>query len=344
MKPINVKNVPYSEWNKVIDSVKNYRYHDFKSWIFWLAVIGFGCGIIGFTLAILNMTLPSNENASIFEATWARLWFGIFHYFTNQTNLILLIYYLLFFFFFKTFIFKRKDLTAIVCLYINLVMFSYWFIMFPQWLKGDMFDNSIYGIIQTMLFHLVTPIIFNCFVFFGANYPLKKIKNPLNRIYTRHFIWIPIVYIFIYSIYTVVINFISLPPQIFRPDLIDQLKDHYYVSVYGSLTNFNSACFNIKYVGTEIEINKDSTGNILNTLHVFAILFLYVLILVTIMKVNNYLTTPKAMLMDINESNNQYIKTQQNILTKYSIQLEKEYCKNKKCLTVKKDVKRTKKR
>lgn len=329
MHRIKIKSIPNKEWKKIIDSVHHYRYHDFKSWIFWLGFSGFIIGLAGYTLAILNVTLPNNRDTSLFDVMWARLWFGIFHFFTNQTNLLMIIYYFLFFFFFKTWIFKKKNFTIVVCLYANLVMLSYWLVMFPQWISGNMFDKSIYGIIYTTLFHLVTPVIFDLFVFFGANYPLKKIKNPLNRIYTRNFMWIPLIYIVIYSIYAVSINFVSLPSDIFRDDIVAKKilePNHYYISVYGALTNFNSLCYNPKYLPDgEILFDESSHGSLVNTLNGFAILFLYVTILYSITKLNNFLVTPKAMIEEINKSNEQYIKKQQWILGKYSLELEKDY-------------------
>jgi hypothetical protein len=95
--------------------------------------------------------------------------------------------------------------------------------------------------IETILVHLLTPVLFVVFAIFAMKYPRPDIKRTLK-------FWTNLAFAFIYPLiyftYVVAINFIAMPSSIFMEPYASQLSYGYsYVSVYSLLTDYNPKCF-----------------------------------------------------------------------------------------------------
>ncbi len=313
------------EYQKVFKISDRYRHHNPKSTVFILALIGLFFGLTAVGLSIANILIPGNEYQTLFKVTWAKLWFGMFHYFTVQGNTLTIIFYLMWLTLFKTWIFRKRNFNLAICLYMNIIMTVYWVVMFPQWITGGMFDTSVIGIISTIIFHLVCPLIMNVFTFLGVNYPYHE-KNPINRIYSNHFVYACLIYVILYAIYCVTINFIPLPINCYRDDqqTIVHLSNMNYITVYGSLTNFNPNCPNAIYVSGKLMIDIESKGSMINATNGFAVIAVYVFFYILITRLNNKLSTPKMMIQKLKELKNNHWDEYQKLVINYAKECQKQ--------------------
>ena len=289
------------------------RKHNFKSSTFWLAILGLVLGITTITINIWNVLSPANEYLTVYGATWSKILFDSLGYFTQQSNTIVIITYILFLTCFRTKIFNSRNLLVAAGIYINLTMTTYWFLMFPEWIMGTLSTYAWWTIFTTISFHLFCPVIYDLFLFINVNYPYKKIKNPMNRIHSKYFVPSVLIYIALYSMFLVMINFIRLPEDAFRTTIFDLdgqpifselVKSHPYASIYNVLTNFNQDCWNIRYFNPtfpELGVcyNTNSYGQILYMLLIFPLLIILGGNLVWVIVVNNHKATPKTMRIDV---------------------------------------------
>ncbi len=295
------------------------RCHNTKSPVFLLSVCGLLVGVAGICMHIVPMLLDSFSESYVFNNFLCNFWFHFLSFFTNQTNVLVTIYYFLFIFMFKTPIFDNRKLTISICIYINLVGVTYWLIMFPTWLTGEQLNKISYKIVATLIFHLISPIIFNFFCFVEPNYPYgKEVKTSRNVIFgIKKYSFCLLVYLAIYSFYVIAINFIELPENIFRPE-IDPGNDHRFWSVYGKITNFNKNAYNLIEIDGKPEYDLSSEGSIFMLVMLFVMTFLFFFIENLVILFNNSLTLPHLMKVDLKRNKKEYKNKIQKIYDKYS--------------------------
>ena len=312
------------------------RKHNIKSSTFWLAWVGLLLGLACCMINIWNILLPENANLSVYGAVWSKLLFNFFGYFTQQSNIIVIFAYFLFLTCFRTKIFNNRNLLVAVGIYINTTMITYWLVMFPEWVMGTLSTYSWWSIFSTLAFHLFCPIIYDLFLLINVNYPYKKIKNPMNRIHTKHFVIYVLIYTVIYAIFAVMINFIRLPVSAFRTDVRDldgnlvnlMIEHHPYASIYNIITNFNQQCWNIVYfnplhpdLGVCFDVN--SKGQIFYILLVFPVGIILAANFIWIIWVNNHKSTPNSMRIDVLRESVMINEEDKKIYRKHLMNFEK---------------------
>lgn len=322
------------------------REHNHLSITYISAWIGFLLGIITCAINIINIMLPINAHASVYNGVW-KLLFDFFGYFTTQSNILVILAYLFFLTMFKTRIFNSRNFVLAVGIYINLTMVTYWTIMLPQWIMHELDSYLWWSIFCSISFHLACPIIYDLFLLSNINYPCKKIKNPLNRIHSHFFPWMLLIYPICYILWVVLINFTKLPESAFRPDVCSITgaplfpgiligKDHAYASIYNQITNFNPKCFIVKYgYGDDPNIacyDDSSGGNILYALIGGPVGFVLFVNYIWIVSFNNFFTTPKEMRKELHHKYKTYESQNATIFSKYV----GNFCKELKVTNLKK--------
>ncbi|WEK82845.1 MAG: hypothetical protein L3I91_01765 [Mycoplasma sp.] len=284
--------------NKQIHQLtKPYRIHKYKSWTYIFSWIGFLFVITGIILSIVINTNPIYSKHNLFSAVWAQLLFGVFSYLTTQGNLMILIYWICFLFFFSSKLFANHFFSVFIWSYANFVMLAYWAIVFPSWISGGSFDNSVIGITTSLIQHLVCPILFNVVMICGSKYPYQTKEVITNYLYDWKLIgWLSL-YAIVYLVYVIAINFIPIPVSAFRSDLQNNytnLNGHNFISVYGSFTNFNINCWNTKYdENLNLVFDTNTGGHTYNIGFVFGILVFYELLAFLTWISNNMLCVSK---------------------------------------------------
>ena len=314
---------------KFNDLVK--RKHNYSSVTYICAWVGFLIGITTCAINVTNIMLPINAQASVYNGAW-KLLFDFFGYFTTQSNILVIFTYLLFLTMFRTRLFNTRNFVLVVGIYINLTMMTYWTIMLPQWIMHELDTYLWWSIFSSISFHLICPIIYDIFLLSNINYPCKKIKNPLNRIYSRFFLWSLLIYPICYVLWVIIINFTKLPESAFRPDVFSVTgvplcphvligEDHAYASIYNQITNFNPKCFIIKYgYGDNPNIacyDDSSGGNILYILVETPITFILLINYVWIVSFNNHFSTPKEMTKELHHQYKIYESQNAAVFSKY---------------------------
>ncbi len=314
---------------KFNDLVK--REHNRLSVTYISAWIGLISGILTCAINVTNIMLPINAYTSVYNGVW-RLLFDFFGYFTTQSNILVILTYVFFLTLFKTKMFNNRNFVLAVGIYINLTMMTYWTIMLPQWIMHKLDTYLWWSIFDTISFHLVCPVIYDIFLLSNINYPCKKIKNPLNRMYSHFFSWSLLIYPICYMLWVILINFTKLPESAFRPDVYsidgaslfpDVLigKDHAYASIYNQMTNFNPKCFIIKYgYGWNPNVacyDNHSGGNILYLLVGMPVSLVLFFNYIWIVSFNNRFSTPKEMTKELHQKHKIYEFHNANVYSKY---------------------------
>ncbi|MBQ2349474.1 MAG: hypothetical protein II392_01520 [Mycoplasma sp.] len=332
---------------KLAFSIK--RKHNFKSITYFLAWSGFLLGLVTCAIEISNTLLPEYRLLSVYDDVGYKLFFEFFAFFTQQSNIIVIITYFLFLTLYKTRIFNNRNIVLAAGIYINLTMFTYWIIMMSQWVLHQLDTYVWWSVFASLSFHLFCPVIYDFFLFTNVNYPYKKIKNPLNRLHSSSFIPILLIYPLLYMLFAIIINFIKLPPEIFRTDIKnisgeliynDLANNHPFASIYNAITCFNSRCW-IIHIGlgnnpNEACFDDTSSGNIFYILVSMPIALIFMLNIIWIVSINNHYTTPKSMMLSVikewklNEIQNANIYSK--YLNDFSEELKNnsQYKKNKK--------------
>lgn len=302
-----------------------HKKHRVKSLCFWFAIAGLIFEVFGLIIYILKVTLPECSHLLLYKAAWAKVWFGYLHYFTTQSNLIVLLYFIFFLCLFKTKIFNNRNFATAVACYINLTMITYWVCMGWMWFNGDMFKEIWFTWVASFTYHLICPVLFDFHYFYGVNYPYrtKDLKNPLNRIYLKNFWAYLLIYLVIYGAYAFIINFIQLPTDIYRDDIIStmgsQLDGHQYATVYGFITNFNKNCYNtLDNENGWLMFDTTSTGNIFYVMVIFPLAALFAGIYLAVVELNNQAATPEKLADAIDDNKKQYKSKEKELRHEYA--------------------------
>ena len=323
--PISNRNIKY---RKVISFSHFYiRKHNFKSVKFIFAILGIFIGLVGGLLSICqNLDEKWANTQQLFDPIWARIIFNFLLYFTNLTNILLIVYYILFLTAYRTRIFNSNSFTIAINIYINLVMIVYWIFMFPYWLMGQTEEFTTYSIIYTLIYHLVTPIFHNVHTYANSNYPYDKNeinKNLFNCIYGKIIWFVLWIYVVVYGVILISVNFTPLPNWIFRGEIeaaiVSKSGDfkHFYYSIYGTFSNINSKCYNWDFHDLEqIKITND-TGSFTQLTMIFPVAITFILIEKVCIALNNWLNLPKALVKELKKINDEHLKSQRNLIEKY---------------------------
>lgn len=319
ISPLHLINISDKN-HSILAGNSDLRKHNFRKQAFWFAITGIIVGLLAFLIKIYSILDPMAQDQSkisVYSSFVARLWFDVFHYFTEQNNLLIIICYLLFIFAFKSKLFNRRDFIVACSIYINLVMFGYWIVIIPSAITNRSFNTNPFELSTTLCFHLICPIIFDLFTIFSVNYPYDC-RNPINRINNSRFWFLLCIYLIIYSSYAVAINFTQLPESIYYEKYCPP-AGHRFASVYGSITNFNSDCFNLVYdkMGYP-SFAQDSCGSIFYLLIAFPVGIVFLSCAFAIVAINNVLSTPRGMVEQIYEANRKFDEEENNFFMFYN--------------------------
>lgn len=290
------------------------RKHNFKHPAYILAWIGLGLGALVFISCFIEYTIiiVKQQDISIYDSKYA-MWFDCFSYFTQMSNVAVLVYYVLFFCALRSYLFKTRNYATVTAVAINTTMLVYASGILPavifQSMKQLVISNYWLSILQSCFFHGVLPIIFDVHYFLSVNYPSKtKQKNPINRIFGFNNVIYILIVILIYWIYSIVINFISMP-DIFRDEIRSdpRMQGHFYYTIYGFLTNYNPKCYDVNWFDEHIKMDFDHGGNYITLINIFAILCICYSIYTAIYFANNAIATNKKLKQILNSKDQQKI-------------------------------------
>lgn len=159
-------------------------------------------------------------------------WFNVFHFFTNQTNMLATVLIILLIFDVKYKFLKSNSWTIICAGYIFIVGLAFFAILLPT--DSFMFAYTYYipWAISTTFAHAVTPISFVILTILSSYHKRTNKIWKLGKQMT-----IGLAYPLMYFVYLSMISFCLLNPYWIKEQGV--WVERTYISVYGAFTNLN---------------------------------------------------------------------------------------------------------